>query len=62
VVKELIQQEMTAEQMVDELKKITVDEPRRKQLLSDYALLREKLGGSGASAKTAKLILERMKK
>lgn len=62
VVKELIQQEMTAATMASELKKITEDPARRESLLRDYASLREKLGGTGASEKTARLILERLKK
>ncbi|HLG04148.1 MAG TPA: lipid-A-disaccharide synthase [Bacteroidia bacterium] len=62
VVTELIQREMTVSNMVHELKKITEDEHRRSSLLNDYELLRKKLGGSGASEKTAGRILEYLKK
>jgi lipid-A-disaccharide synthase len=62
VVKELIQHEMTAENMALELKKITVDIKSREKLLEDYAALRKALGGSGASQKTASLIIEYLKK
>ncbi|TND08068.1 MAG: lipid-A-disaccharide synthase [Bacteroidetes bacterium] len=58
VVKELIQYELTTENLANELRKITEDENYRNQLLSDYDVLKQKLGGSGASEKTAGLILQ----
>lgn len=61
IVKELIQQEMTAENMASELKRIA-EGPQREKQLNDYLVLQSKLGGSGASAKTAELILEYLKK
>lgn len=53
-VKELIQNEMTSENMVAELKKII--ETDRERIEADYLLLKEVLGGSGASYRTARLI------
>lgn len=62
IVKELIQHEMTAEKMASELKRIAAEGNHREKMLSDYKLLRSALGGSGASAKTAELILENLTK
>lgn len=58
VVKELIQNEMTAANMAEELRKITEDPARRQRLLDDYKELHHRLGDSGASEKTARLISE----
>ncbi len=56
VVTELIQEECNTKRIREELKKIL--EPNyRKNLLHKYDVLEEKLGGIGASAKTAKLIV-----
>ena len=60
VVKELIQQDLTTQNMRLELKKIVVDDKYRDQIISDYKLLADKLGGKGASEKTAELILNLM--
>ncbi len=59
VVKELIQNEFNAKQLKTELDKI-LDESHRKLLFSDYFDLEQKLGGAGASLKTAKLIFEKL--
>lgn len=56
VVKELIQQELNTKNLKSELTKI-LTEPKRSQVLNDYKELREKLGGQGASERTAELIL-----
>lgn len=61
VVKELIQGDFTAENLKQELKKI-LDETNRQRIFDDYNELKEKLGGSGASAKTAKLIYQAISK
>lgn len=61
VVKELIQHDLTEANLVKELQKITVQPDIRQQMLEDYKLLRQKLGGSGASEKTARLILNFLK-
>ncbi len=57
VVKELIQQELNTENLTTELKKILHTQNRQK-LLKDYEELAEILGGAGASAKAAKLMIE----
>ncbi|NBL64580.1 lipid-A-disaccharide synthase [Flavobacterium sp. NST-5] len=57
VVTELIQDEFNSKNIKAELKKI-LDENHRKILLEKYNLLEKKLGGKGASEKTAKLIIE----
>ena len=57
VVKELIQDELNTENLKTALSLIT-DGPRRERLLNDYDLLLKKLGGKGASEKTAALIVE----
>ncbi len=56
VVKELIQNELNTKNLKSELEKI-LTEPKRSQVLNDYKELREKLGGQGASERTAELIL-----
>ncbi|ASW75777.1 lipid-A-disaccharide synthase [Chryseobacterium piperi] len=57
VVKELIQNDLNTENLVKELKMVLEGE-KRSQVLSDYELLREKLGGSGASDHAAEVILK----
>ena len=60
VVTELIQDNCTKKRISEELKKIT--EPTyRKTLLGKYDALEQKLGGIGASQKTAKLIVSHLK-
>jgi lipid-A-disaccharide synthase len=53
VVKELIQAELNTANIASELEKITKNEANRTRLLNDYANLRQKLGGSGASKNVA---------
>ena len=60
VVKELIQDELNEENIFLELKNLLTAEHRNK-LFSDYAELRMKLGGSGASEKAARIIFSNMK-
>lgn len=57
VVKELIQGEFNRKNLKTELAKI-LSEAHRKKMFSDYHELETKLGGTGASEKTAKLIVE----
>lgn len=60
VVTELIQDDCNSKRIREELKKIT--EPNyRQNLLGKYELLEQKLGGIGASEKTAKLIVADLK-
>lgn len=56
VVKELIQNNLNTNNLVDELKKILVTE-KRFEVFRDYELLREKLGGKGASENAAEVII-----
>lgn len=56
VVTELIQDELNTKNLVLELNKILEGDSRNK-MLSDYEILREKLGGSGASDVAADLIV-----
>ncbi|TBW28062.1 lipid-A-disaccharide synthase [Gramella sp. KN1008] len=55
VVKELIQNDFNSKNLQTELHKI-LDEDNRKRIFEDYYELEEKLGGNGASKKTAQLI------
>ena len=56
VVTELIQEQCNPKRISEELKKI-LEPNHRKVILHNYDLLEEKLGGIGASEKTAKLIV-----
>jgi lipid-A-disaccharide synthase len=56
-VKELIQQEMTAENIVKELRAVLPGGDKHERLLNDYKELIVKLGHGGASANAAKKIL-----
>ena len=58
VVKELIQNEFTETNLRTEFEKIAKSESYRKKMLEDYQELYAKLGGGGASAKTAELMLK----
>jgi lipid-A-disaccharide synthase len=57
IVKELIQDELNEKNLKVEIDKLFQSGTRNK-LLADYAVLKEKLGGSGASRKTAELMIE----
>lgn len=56
VVKELIQKELTTQNLVKELNFVLGG--NRKKILTDYAELRERLGGKGASEKAAEIIIK----
>tara|TARA_B100000809_G_scaffold261044_1_gene309147 strand:+ start:29 stop:1141 length:1113 start_codon:yes stop_codon:yes gene_type:complete len=60
VVTELIQDDFTKANLKKELTKI-LDENHREKLLLNYSKLEKKLGGKGASEKTAKLIARNIK-
>lgn len=60
VVTELIQEQCNTKNLKIELQKL-LDPNYRKQLLQQYDLLEEKLGGIGASEKTAHLIVRNLK-
>lgn len=57
IVTELIQEELNTKRLVAELSKIT-EGPARETLLENYRLLREKLGGKGASDEAARIIVK----
>ena len=57
LVKELIQKELNTTQLKVELTKL-LEPTHRNQLLADYNQLQQKLGGVGASARTADLMLK----
>ncbi len=59
VVKELIQNDLNTKNLKAELKKI-LDEKVRKRIFEDYYELEKKLGGQGASKKTAELIFQKL--
>lgn len=60
VVKELIQGDLNPKNLHTELTKIT-DDSYRSKVFEDYFALEQKLGGRGASKKTAKLIVDTLK-
>ncbi|RTY92443.1 lipid-A-disaccharide synthase [Flavobacterium sp. GT3R68] len=60
VVTELIQEKCNSKSIKTELRKI-LDPESRKQVLYQYDVLQTKLGGIGASEKTARLIMEDLK-
>ncbi|MHA6278574.1 lipid-A-disaccharide synthase [Salinimicrobium sp. CAU 1759] len=59
VVKELIQSNFNRQNLIKELSKI-LDKENRKKIFSDYYELEQKLGGKGASEKTAQLIYQKI--
>lgn len=61
VVKELIQNDLNPSELESEFRKITVDERYRHTLRHEYAVIREQLGGVGASQRTANSILASIK-
>jgi lipid-A-disaccharide synthase len=58
VVTELIQDELTTDELCNQLNRIIHPTNHRKQLLEQYESLRKKLGGQGASAKAAAIIVD----
>lgn len=62
VVKELIQGEMSASKVRKALHELLTEGPERERLMGDYDALYAKLGGGGASAKTASLMLKTLRK
>ena len=61
-VKELIQDELTTVNLQKELDAIMLNENNRKRILADYNELKEKLGGIGASARAAGIIVDYLNK
>ncbi len=63
VVKELIQGDLTSNNIIEELKKIdNHSSTGRINMLKEYDLLIDKLGGGGASEKVANLLIDSIKK
>lgn len=60
IVRELIQDDLNEQNLKFELDKLLTSETRNK-LLADYTELKTKLGGSGASQKTAELMIKYLK-
>ena len=56
VVRELVQQDMNAEAIRQELDRLLTDATYRDRMIGDLGALREQLGGPGASARTADLL------
>ena len=59
VVKELVQEGLNTKNLKEELSKV-LSGPAREAQLKSYGILAEKLGGPGASAKTARLIIKNL--
>ena len=57
VVKELIQSDLNAKNLKIEFEKITTNKLHQAKLMSEYKSLKQKLGGGGASRKTAEGII-----
>jgi lipid-A-disaccharide synthase len=60
LVKELIQNDFTEANLKNELQELLTDDERRASVKAGYIELKEKIGGAGASAKTAMIILNKM--
>ena len=59
--KEFIQDECNADALVTEIRELIEDKERREKMFSDYADIRNELGGTGASAAVAKALIEALK-
>lgn len=59
--KEFIQEECNPDMILKEVRSLLENEQYRKKMLSDYADIRNALGGSGASAAVAKAMIEELK-
>ena len=57
IVKELIQHDLTRENLTSELDLLLKDQARREKIKNDYLEMREKLGQEGASERAAELIV-----
>lgn len=62
VVKELIQNDLTANNVTNELRSLLASSKRQKKLLEDYEELKAVLGNAGASDKAADAIISNVKK
>ena len=62
VVKELLQYDLTKENLTDELTKITINQSTRQSQLDGYAEIRNILGEKGASERAGMLMVEEVRK
>jgi lipid-A-disaccharide synthase len=62
IVKELIQNELTVENISDELNELLFNKNYRDTMIHNYNLLAKKLGGGGASKRVAEMIVNDIKK
>ena len=60
--KEYLQNYFTAENLVQEVRRLVMDENYRARMLADYAEIREKLGGTGASDAVAEAMVAELRK
>ena len=60
--KEFLQNYLTPENLVSEVRRLLEDENYRARMTADYAEVREKLGGTGASEAVAEAMLEELRK
>jgi lipid-A-disaccharide synthase len=61
VIKEYIQYDMTVENLSNELTKLLDDDLYRKTMIDNFAAMRERLGGKGASERTADIIVNSLR-
>lgn len=61
VVKELIQTELTTKNLIAELNRLVADKSAATEMKMNFTSLKEKLGGTGASARTARLMMDALK-
>jgi len=61
IVRELIQHDMSVEQVKLELSSIIEGGEKRRQMLNDYAVMQKMVGGAGASSRAAKLMVKYLK-
>jgi lipid-A-disaccharide synthase len=59
--RELIQKDCNSEALVAEIRALIENEQYRNAMLKDYALIRETLGGSGASSAVARAMIDELK-
>ena len=59
--KELIQNDLTSDALMEEMSRIVGDAAYREGMLKDYADVRVRLGGTGASAAVARAMVEALK-
>ena len=61
VIKELVQYDLTKDKIISELKDILPGGAKREKILSDYEVLKDKLGPAGASDRIARVMVEELR-